>query len=119
MKLSSLLEAEYILVGNDIRTKKDAVETILEEFKGKYNFTIDFDYVRKTIEEREQLGGTSYESGIAIPHARLDNFDDILIGILIPANPVMDGNTQLSMIVLILTSKTVSNVYLNTLASLV
>ena len=119
MKLSSLLNPDNILVGSSVRTKEDAINEIYKLLEKNYKFRIDPIIVKKTIQERESLGGTSFESGIAIPHARLDDFDDLLIGILIPEKPVKDNDIELKMIVLILTSKTVSNIYLNTLAALV
>lgn len=119
MKLSSLLDPDFIIAGKETGSKEEAINAILERFKDNYKFNIGIDYISSSIKERELLGGTTFPSGIAIPHARLDNFDDTLIGVLIPKTPVPDGNVGLSMVVLILTSKTVSNVYLNTLAALV
>ncbi|MDX9800363.1 MAG: CBS domain-containing protein [Spirochaetia bacterium] len=119
MKLSSLLRPDYILINSPARNKDDAITEILDNFRKHYKFNIENDYIEKTIKEREELGGTTFDSGIAIPHARLDNFDDILIGILVPEESFMDGKREVKSVVLILTSKTVSNIYLNTLASLI
>jgi len=119
MKLSSLLNPDNILIGSKARTKEDAIIEIYRQIKKNYRFRIDTSIVKQVIQEREDLGGTSFESGIAIPHARLDDFDDLLIGILVPETPIDDNGIILEMIVLILTSKAVSNIYLNTLASFV
>ncbi len=119
MKLSSLLKPDYIKINKDVRTKGDAIKEILKNFRETYDFTVDNAYLLNAVEEREKLGGTTFPTGIAIPHARLDNFDDILIGILIPQNPIKDENIDIKMVVLILTSKTVSTVYLNALAALI
>ena len=118
MKLSSLLKPDYIKVNKDIRTKEEAIKEILKTFVERYDFPVSYDYLLNAIEEREKLGGTTFPTGIAIPHARLDNFDDILIGILVPQNPIKDENIDIKMVVLIFTSKTVSTVYLNALAAL-
>ena len=119
MKLSSLLKPDYIKVNKDVRTKGEAIREILKNFSDTYKFNVDNAYLLNAVEEREKLGGTTFPTGIAIPHARLDNFDDILIGIIVPQNPIKDGNVDIKMVVLILTSKTVSTVYLNALASLI
>lgn len=119
MKLSSLLNPDNILIGSSARTKEEAIIEIYRQIKKNYRFRMDTAVIKKTIQERESLGGTSFKSGIAVPHARLDDFDDLLIGILIPESPIDDNGIQLEMIVLILTSKAVSNIYLNTLASFV
>jgi nitrogen PTS system EIIA component len=119
MKLSSLLNPDNILIGSSVRSKEDAIIEIYRQIKKNYKFRIDTSIVKQVIQEREELGGTSFKSGIAIPHARLDDFDDLLIGILIPETPIEDEGIKLEMVVLILTSKAVSNVYLNTLASFI
>ncbi len=119
MKLSSLLRPDYIIINSPARNKEDAIAEILVNFKKYYKFNIEQDYIEKTIREREELGGTTFDTGIAIPHARLDNFDDILIGILLPEKLFMDGKREVRTVVLILTSKTVSNIYLNALSSLI
>ena len=110
MKLSSLLRPDYIIINSPARNKEEAIAEILVNFKKYYKFNIEQDYIERTIREREELGGTTFDTGIAIPHARLDNFDDILIGILLPQKSFMDGKREVRTVVLILTSKTVSNV---------
>jgi PTS system nitrogen regulatory IIA component len=42
---------------------------------------IDGETLRRTLEEREQLGSTAIGDGIAIPHGKLDNMDR-LVGVL-------------------------------------
>ncbi len=119
MKLSSLLNPDNIITKSKARTKEEAINEIYTLIRKNYRFDMDTELVKAAIQERENLGGTSFASGIAIPHARLDNFDDLLIGILVPENPIPDDTADLEMVVLILTSKTVSNIYLNTLAAFV
>ena len=119
MKLSSLLNPDNIIIGSSVRSKEDAIIEIYKQIKKNYRFRMDTELIKQTIQERENLGGTSFESGIAVPHARLDDFDDLLIGILIPDSPITDNGIELKMVVLILTSKAVSNIYLNTLAAFI
>lgn len=124
MKLSNLLHPDFIFIGDGAKTKDEAIDKLFENLASKYKRDADWKYVRATIDEREKLGGTSFGSGIAIPHARLDNFDDTVISVLIPKTPMhnnSDGTnvSSLKIVVLILTSKTVSSVYLNTLAALI
>ena len=119
MKLSSLLNPDNILIGSSARSKGDAIKEIYYQIQKNYKFRMDSEVIKNSIKERESLGGTSFESGLAVPHARLDDFDDLLIGILIPESPIDDNGIKLEMIVLMLTSKAVSNIYLNTLAAFV
>lgn len=118
MKLSSLIREENIIIGSNVSTKEQAIDEMYSLLAKRYRHELSsVSDPYKNIMERESLGGTVFPSGIAIPHARLDNFDDLIISILIPANPVRCDNVEVRIFVLILTSKTVSNTYLNTLAT--
>ena len=54
---------------------------------------------------------------MAIPHGRLEGFDDLIIGICMPENPVMVENTEIRVFVIILSAKTNSTLYIQTLAA--
>ncbi len=58
-----------------------------------------------------------FPTGIATPHARLEGFDDLLIAVCVPAKPVRDGEVLIREVVLLLTAKTASTLYLNSLAA--
>ncbi len=75
--------------------------------------------MKSKVTQREALGGPSFPTGIAIPHARLDNFKDLIVGILIPATPIANETGLIRMVALILTDKSSSTLYLNTLAAFV
>ncbi len=119
MQLSSLLDPEYIKVKVKSESRTELTSLLLGEMFARYHFQIPHQDLTAAIAERETLGGTTFATGIAIPHARIDLFNDILIGIAIPAAPFMDNGVLIRMVVLILTSKTTSNLYLNCLASFV
>ena len=118
MKLSSLIRTENIILNSKARTKQEAIDEMYALLSKRYKLALkDVADPFKAIMERENLGGTVFPSGIAIPHARLDNFDDLIISILVPENSIRCDNVDVRLFILILTSKTVSNTYLNTLAT--
>ncbi len=118
MKLSSLIRAENIIVGSSASTKEQAIDEMYSLLSRRYRHELcNVHDPYGNIMERENLGGTVFPSGIAIPHARLDNFDDLIISILVPEKPIRCDNVDVRIFVLILTSRTVSNTYLNTLAT--
>jgi nitrogen PTS system EIIA component len=119
MKLASLLNQDLILTASPAKTQDEAVEALIQKMYKSYSFEFDQDIVKKAVEKRETLGGTSFETGIAVCHARLENFDDLIIGICVPAKPIPSEHGELRMIVLILTGAAASTMYLNALASFV
>jgi PTS system nitrogen regulatory IIA component len=72
--------------------------------------------IRKAVEERESLQHTILPSGLAIPHARMEGFNDLFIAVGIPAKAIEGGAYPISMMALFLTSPEGSGLYLNTLA---
>jgi PTS system nitrogen regulatory IIA component len=119
MKLSSLLNQELIFIESPVTTKQQAIDLLIQNICKSYTFELDKNSVESAVKERESLGGTTFETGIAVPHARLDKFNDLIIGICVPKVPILEKGISIRMIVLILTNKTSSSLYLNTLASFI
>ncbi len=117
MLLADLLQPRFIHLRSDIEGMDAAIDHLLGHFLKSSPARLDRAAVRAAIDAREALGGTVFPTGIAVPHARLADFDDLLIGISVPARPVTIAGTPARMIVLMLTSKVGSPVYLNTLAA--
>lgn len=119
MKLVSLINTNLIRIGREDWDYQTAVDRLIDDLYGHYRFDIIVSKIREAIWARESLGGTVFETGIAIPHARLENFDDILIGIFLPKSEIQTTTHPVRMITLILTSQTESSLYLNTLAAFI
>lgn len=119
MKLASFLNQDLMSVGSKVTTKKEAIETLIQKMDKRYSFEAKKDAMEKAVWQREALGGTSFASGIAVAHARLDSLNDLLIGVCVPEKPIRDGDLSLKMVVLILTDQVASTMYLNTLAAFI
>lgn len=120
MKLSSLMRTENIIIKSKATSKKEAIDEMFELLASKYKLELSgAGDVEKAVLERESLGGTVFPTGIAIPHARLDGFDDLIVSVLIPESPIRCDNVDVKIFILIFTSKTVSNTYLNMLATFI
>ena len=118
MKLSSLIRKENIIIGSSAGTKLEAIEEMYALVSRRYKLALaKVQDPMRYILEREELGGTVFPSGIAVPHARLSDLDDLIISILVPEKPIRCDNVDVRIFILILTSKSVSNTYLNTLAT--
>jgi len=54
-----------------------------------------------------------------MPHARIENFDDLSVSVLIPQTPIKDGDRLIRILYMIITDLTKSNLYLNVMAGIV
>ncbi len=118
MKLASLLNPRLICLRRSFGSRNEMIETMLSELHRSGNLPIGLEDAKKAVFERETLGGTRFPTGIAVPHARFEGFEDLQIAICVPAAPVPDEPAPIRMMALMLTSKTGTSFYLNTLAAL-
>ncbi len=77
MKITDFLKEDCVIIGLKNRSKEGAINellTLLEErgyIRNKKN-------IFETIMEREKLGSTGIGQGIAIPHAKTDQIDNLV-----------------------------------------
>ncbi len=76
------------------------------------------EYLLEAILAREKEAPMAYAGSIAIPHVRLENVDDILIGMTFLEKPLDYDGVQVDWVILILTDKSSSKIYLNIVAAL-
>jgi len=117
MKLASILNPNFIKIIDKIESKDRAIELLVDEIYKGYKFNISKESILKAVMDREALGGTFFDNGLAIPHARIENFNDLIIGVIILKNPVHINNINIRFIVLSIISKSASNTYLKTLSA--
>ncbi|MFA7566891.1 MAG: CBS domain-containing protein [Alkalispirochaeta sp.] len=117
MKLTSLLDPDFIEIGVSVGSVAEAVDRIVDAFHLSYHFVHSKDKILAAIHERESLGGTQFKTGLALPHARFEGFNDVLIGICVPQRPIATEAGPIRFVVVILTEKTGSDLYLQTIAA--
>lgn len=116
MRLSSFLHPHLIKIKHKVTSSENVIRGLVKEICKE--FPPDFE--EKTIQiimEREKLGPTA-EKGISIPHARIENFKDLIIAISIPDKPIIVNGEKIKIFFLILAPKTSSNLYLNVLSAI-
>ena len=118
MKLSSLLNEEFILLGKDFESVEECVEALAVSFLNKHELKMTKNEIVDKIFEREKLGVTKLTGGIIMPHCRFENFNDLLIGICVPKNPVKYNDFFASGIIMILASLQSPKRYLNTVSGI-
>jgi PTS system nitrogen regulatory IIA component len=78
MKIMDIFRKEYIIEELKAKTKRD----VLAELSGvihREDGTIDHELMVKTLLDREKLGSTGIGDGIAIPHGKLADLDELIV----------------------------------------
>lgn len=70
------------------------------------------------IMQRDSESSTAYSSGIAIPHIRMEGFADTVVAMAFLQNPIIINDIKVHWVVLIITDKSSSKIYLNMVAAL-
>ncbi|MBN2433753.1 MAG: CBS domain-containing protein [Spirochaetes bacterium] len=117
MKLKSLLNPDLICFDFDAKSKEDVIDLFVDKFARYYKHRLDINKIKDSIYDRESLGGTVFAPGFAMPHGRLEDFADLIIGICFPKEPVKCDDIDVRMFIVLLTSKAGSSVYVQTLAT--
>jgi len=114
MKLTSLFQPDLTFWDVDISTKEEMYELVAGNISKCYN--LQKETISAAFAARDKLGGTALEGGIAIPHGRIDNLDDLIIAIVKPKIPFKnDHEDDTSIFFFMLTSNEGSNIYLKAL----
>jgi PTS system nitrogen regulatory IIA component len=121
MQLASLIIPNFVFLHGNYGSKDEIIDELIRELfrSGRYKINHTPEEVMRAVSERENLGGTLFPTGLCVPHARLENFDDILILVCVPLSPVPCGDTRIRILVLVFTGHQTSTIYLNTLAAFV
>jgi len=118
--LSDFLDPRTILMESRILTREQVYENMMRKLceTHKHDLPICGMPLLEKILERDREASTAYPSGIAIPHIRLDGFQDTLISLCFMQNPLDFDGTMVSWVALIITDKSSSRLYLNIVAEL-
>lgn len=118
MKLSSLIPENLVVFGESALSKAGAIDLLLDAVCRSSGSHPDRGTMRESILERESRGSTTFPTGVAIPHGRVESLDDCIIAVYVPRAAFLDGVVPVRMVFLILTSPAGSSLYLKTLAAI-
>lgn len=118
MKLSSLIEKDLILVKQNVSSREEAVRVSINALFDRKKIRFDKKLIIEEINARDKLGGTVFKSGMAIPHARIKEYNDLSIILCIPEHSIDIDGVDVRCFVVMITSLAVSNLYLQVLAKL-
>lgn len=118
MYLASFLNPRDIVFEPRILTQEQVYRELVEIVSRKAQVSATADELYQRLMDREKEAPTVYPSGIAIPHLRQDDFDDILVVIMFLQNPILYADTRITWAALIITDTTSTRAYLNLVAAL-
>lgn len=93
MQICLYLTPELIVTPLEENTKDGIVRELVMHLARQKNLP-DPDGMLKAVMERDATGSTFLPSGIAIPHARVAEVDDIVLTMGVAKDPVQDTNGQ-------------------------
>jgi len=83
MDIFNCLKEECIQVGTEAKNKEEVLRDIAKlAKKSELLSNVSEDELFEALAEREKIGSTGFENGIAIPHCRL-NIDKFVVGLLL------------------------------------
>jgi PTS system nitrogen regulatory IIA component len=90
IKLESVLRSECVLTGMAFTSKEDALQAVAEAVKQcDVVDSVDVKTILNGLKQREEIGSTGFGNQIAIPHCRLPEVNDFVVGVI----SVPDGIT--------------------------
>ncbi len=118
MQLSSLLDSELIYFEEESKSKDQILADMVDMVCTYYHCSKSHEDLLQKIYQRESESSTVYPCGVAVPHIRLENFNDTQICICFPRRPYEDNNLEVKMVVLVITNNGSNQLYLNLVATL-
>lgn len=89
MKLSSYLSEKVIIPNIKGSNINELVENMLNQLvENNKVLKLEKEIMKKAVLKREEEASTYLGYGVAIPHARLEHYDDILVAIGFPEKPI-------------------------------
>jgi len=119
MTLTELINTDFVFLKVDCASKDDLISKLVECIYGTgREFPFSQSDLLETIHKREQIGGTLLPSGLAIPHARIKDFEDFVFSLATPAQPLFHEGQEIRLASMMITSQSGGAWYLAVLAAL-
>ena len=119
MTLSELLKPHHVIARIPCDSKDELISKLLETL---YHNDDCLPFPKKeildNIQKREQIGGTLLPSGLSVPHARLRGFEEFVLALATPREPITHGRYKIRLMSLMISSQSGGIYYLPTLAAL-
>ncbi len=117
MQLISLLDPKLIYFEEGAASKNEIFHSLVQKICKAYKLPECGNELYEKVLKREAESSTVYPTGLAVPHIRIENFNDTVIGVCIPRKPIVDNEQEIKVVCLIITDKSSTKLYLNLVAA--
>ena len=118
MQLVNFINASDISIESRILNRMQVYQQLVESICRHHPLPKCGNELLDLILKRDAEATTAYSTGIAIPHVRMEGFSDTVIAMTFLQNPVDFEGTRVNWVVLIVTDKSSSKIYLNIVSAL-
>ncbi len=124
MKLSSFLESKFICVDFEAESNIEVIDRMIEKMSLKDETVLKMKKeIVGAVENREKEITTAVGNSILIPHARVENFDDIILGIAVIRKPYSVKNAilqddKIKLVFMIIAGQTKNKLLLKIMAAI-
>lgn len=126
MKLSSYLTSQYIIIDLEAETIEETIDKTIDKFATKNDKIENLsEVIKKALLDREHTISTAIGEGIAIPHARIENFHDFIAGVVILKNPIKmkiagkDEEDEIKLVVFMISDSINNTIILNVMSNFI
>ncbi len=89
MRLTSYIDAEFIFTGINVKTKEEMIREIIKRVSEKdEKFKENSEEIEKAVFKRETELSTAMGNRVAIPHARVESYDDFMVAVGVNQNDI-------------------------------
>lgn len=118
MKLSSLINKDFILTGNIFNSVLECSEAFIDLFYKRNILNVSPELTKTKVRDREKLGGTLLPNGLSLPHGRVEGIDDLIVGVWVPETPLKTEEGEVKILFFFITSISGSQLYLPVLSAI-
>jgi PTS system nitrogen regulatory IIA component len=118
MQFSSLLDTKLIYFEENLKSKDQILASMVNKICSHSKQLDCYESIYNKVIAREKESSTVYPSGIAVPHIRMEGYNDTVICICIPRHPVRQDNIDIKLFMLIITDNNSAKSYLGIVAAI-
>lgn len=119
MHLSSLIDSNLVFLQSEQRDLSKIYEYMSQKITEKYPLTESQEVVLDRLLTRKLDEGILFPTGVSIPHLHLENFNDTVIAILVPEEPIKTEYGVIKIFFMVINGTKNNSLYLKILQSAV
>lgn len=117
MHLTSLIDSNLVFLQSELNDLAEIYDFMSQQIAHRYSLTACQEEVIERLLKRRLDDGILLPTGVAIPHLHLENFNDTVIAILVPAKAIETEEGPIKIFFMLINGTIDNSFYLKTLQS--